>query len=412
MSRIKNIVAREILDSRGNPTIEVSVLTENDNIGTFSVPSGASTGKKEALELRDNDERYMGKGVSKAVRNVNEVIKDKLIGMTVENQKSIDELLIQLDGTPNKSNLGANAILGVSVACLKAAALDNGLPLYKYLNKREVKIPFCMFNILNGGKHAPNNIDIQEFMIVPKFEDFKTSYRVASEVFHNLKNILSEKELVTSVGDEGGFAPDLKDNEEALSIIVKAIEMAGYLPGKNVFIALDVAASSFYNDTNDTYKIDNKNLTREELLDFYVELVKKYPIISIEDPFDENDKKGFKMITEVLGKKISIVGDDLFVTNKELLKEGIEEGLCNAIIIKPNQVGTFYETLETIVLAKQHKYTPIVSHRSGETTDTFISDLAVSLNIPFMKSGSTSRGERICKYNRLLEIEEELKGGK
>lgn len=412
MSRIKNIVAREILDSRGNPTIEVSVLTENDNIGTFSVPSGASTGKKEALELRDNDGRYMGKGVSKAVRNVNEVIKDKLIGMTVENQKSIDELLIQLDGTPNKSNLGANAILGVSVACLKAAALDNKLPLYKYLNKREVKIPFCMFNILNGGKHAPNNIDIQEFMIVPKFDDFKTSYRVASEVFHNLKNILSEKELVTSVGDEGGFAPDLKDNEEALSIIVKAIEMAGYLPGKNVFIALDVAASSFYNDTNDTYKIDNKNLTREELLDFYVELVKKYPIISIEDPFDENDKKGFKIITEVLGKKISIVGDDLFVTNKELLKEGIEEGLCNAIIIKPNQVGTFYETLETIVLAKQHKYTPIVSHRSGETTDTFISDLAVSLNIPFMKSGSTSRGERICKYNRLLEIEEELKGEK
>lgn len=412
MSRIKNIVAREILDSRGNPTIEVSVLTENDNIGTFSVPSGASTGKKEALELRDNDGRYMGKGVSKAVRNVNEVIKDKLIGMTVENQKSIDELLIQLDGTPNKSNLGANAILGVSVACLKAAALDNKLPLYKYLNKREVKIPFCMFNILNGGKHAPNNIDIQEFMIVPKFDDFKTSYRVASEVFHNLKNILSEKELVTSVGDEGGFAPDLKDNEEALSIIVKAIEMAGYLPGKNVFIALDVAASSFYNDTNDTYKIDNKNLTREELLDFYVELVKRYPIISIEDPFDENDREGFKMITEVLGKKISIVGDDLFVTNKELLKEGIEEGLCNAIIIKPNQVGTFYETLETIVLAKQHKYTPIVSHRSGETTDTFISDLAVSLNIPFMKSGSTSRGERICKYNRLLEIEEELKGEK
>lgn len=410
MSRIKNIVAREILDSRGNPTIEVSVLTENGNTGIFSVPSGASTGKKEALELRDNDERYMGKGVSKAVRNVNEIIKDKLIGMTVENQKSIDELLIELDGTPNKSNLGANAILGVSVACLKAAALDNGLPLYKYLNKREVKIPFCMFNILNGGKHAPNNIDIQEFMVVPKFEDFKTSYRVASEVFHNLKNILNEKELVTSVGDEGGFAPDLKDNEEALSIIIKAIEMAGYLPGKNVFIALDVAASSFYNETNDTYKLDNKNFTREELLEFYIDIVKKYPIISIEDPFDENDKEGFKMITEALGKKISIVGDDLFVTNKELLKEGIEEGLCNAIIIKPNQVGTFYETLETIVMAKQHKYTPIVSHRSGETTDTFISDLAVSLNIPFMKSGSTSRGERVCKYNRLLEIEEELKG--
>lgn len=409
MSKIKDIVAREILDSRGNPTIEVKVFTEKGSVGIFSVPSGASTGKKEALELRDNDERYMGKGVTKAVNNVNSIIKDKLIGLSVENQKSIDELLISLDGTPNKSNLGANAILGVSVACLKASALDNNEELYKYLNKREVKIPFCMFNVLNGGKHAPNNVDIQEFMIVPKFDDFKSSLRAASEVFHNLKNLLSEKGLVTSVGDEGGFAPDLENNEEALILIVKSIEMAGYVPGKNVFIALDVAASSFYNNTNDTYKIDNKSISREELLDYYIELVKKYPIISIEDPFDEEDYEGFKMITDTLGKKISIVGDDLFVTNKDILKRGIEEGLCNAIIIKPNQVGTFYETLETIVYAKQHKYTPIVSHRSGETTDTFISDFAVSLNIPFMKSGSTSRGERICKYNRLLEIEEELK---
>lgn len=406
MSKIKDIVAREILDSRGNPTIEVKVFTEKGSVGIFSVPSGASTGKKEALELRDNDERYMGKGVRKAVSNVNNIIKDKLIGFSVENQKSIDELLISLDGTPNKSNLGANAILGVSVACLKAAALDNNEELFRYLNKREAKIPYCMFNILNGGKHAPNNVDIQEFMIVPKFDDFKTSLRVASEIFHNLKTLLEEKELVTSVGDEGGFAPDLDNNEEALMILVKSIEMSGYIPGKNVFIALDVAASSFYNNTNDTYRIDKKNITREELLEYYTTLVKKYPIISIEDPFDEDDEVGFKMITDTLGKKISIVGDDLFVTNKDILKKGIEKGLCNAIIIKPNQVGTFYETLETIVLAKQHKYTPIISHRSGETTDTFISDLAVSLNIPFMKSGSTSRGERICKYNRLLEIEE------
>lgn len=406
MSKIKDIVAREILDSRGNPTIEVKVFTEKGSVGIFSVPSGASTGKKEALELRDNDERYMGKGVRKAVSNVNNIIKDKLIGFSVENQKSIDELLISLDGTPNKSNLGANAILGVSVACLKAAALDNNEELFRYLNKREAKIPYCMFNVLNGGKHAPNNVDIQEFMIVPKFDDFKTSLRVASEIFHNLKTLLEEKELVTSVGDEGGFAPDLDNNEEALMILVKSIEMSGYIPGKNVFIALDVAASSFYNSTNDTYRIDKKNITREELLEYYTTLVKKYPIISIEDPFDEDDEVGFKMITDTLGKKISIVGDDLFVTNKDILKKGIEKGLCNAIIIKPNQVGTFYETLETIVLAKQHKYTPIISHRSGETTDTFISDLAVSLNIPFMKSGSTSRGERICKYNRLLEIEE------
>ena len=408
MSKIKDVVAREILDSRGNPTVEVKVVTEKENVGVFSVPSGASTGKKEALELRDNDERYMGKGVLKAVNNVNNIIKPRIIGMNVENQKSIDELLISLDGTPNKSYLGANSILGVSVACIKASSLDNNEELYRYLNKREVRVPYCMFNVLNGGKHAPNNVDIQEFMIVPKFSTFKESLRAASEVFHNLKNLLSEKELVTSVGDEGGFAPDLENNEEALMLIVKSIEMAGYIPGKNIFIALDVAASSFYNENSDTYKIDNKNLNREELLNYYIDLVKKYPIISIEDPFDENDKLGFKMITDSLGKKISIVGDDLFVTNKELLKSGIEEGLCNAIIIKPNQVGTFYETLETIVLAKQNKYTPIVSHRSGETTDTFISDLAVALNIPFMKSGSTSRGERICKYNRLLEIEEEL----
>ena len=308
MSKIKDIVAREILDSRGNPTIEVKVFTEKGSVGIFSVPSGASTGKKEALELRDNDERYMGKGVRKAVSNVNNIIKDKLIGFSVENQKSIDELLISLDGTPNKSNLGANAILGVSVACLKAAALDNNEELFRYLNKREAKIPYCMFNVLNGGKHAPNNVDIQEFMIVPKFDDFKTSLRVASEIFHNLKTLLEEKELVTSVGDEGGFAPDLDNNEEALMILVKSIEMSGYIPGKNVFIALDVAASSFYNNTNDTYRIDKKNITREELLEYYTTLVKKYPIISIEDPFDEDD--------EVIGMQMESQGEHLLVVSE------------------------------------------------------------------------------------------------
>lgn len=408
MSKITDVVAREILDSRGNPTVEVKVYTEKGSIGVFSVPSGASTGKREALELRDNDERYFGKGVTKAVNNVNNTIKYNLLGKEVEEQKTIDNIMINLDGSENKSNLGANAILGVSVACLKASALDNGLPLYKYLNKREVHIPFCMFNILNGGKHAANNIDIQEFMIVPKFNTFKESLRAASEVFHALKGILLDKGLNTNVGDEGGYAPDLKNNEEALMVIVKSIETAGYIPGKNIFIALDVAASSFYNNETDTYNIDNTNKTREELLNYYLDIVSKYPVISIEDPFDEEDYEGFKMITEVLGKKISIVGDDLFVTNKELLKKGIEEKMCNAILIKPNQVGSFYETLETIVLAKQNKYTCIMSHRSGETTDTFISDLAVALNIPFMKSGSTSRGERIAKYNRLLEIEEEI----
>lgn len=409
MSKIIDVKASEILDSRGNPTVSVKVFTEKGSVGRFDVPSGASTGKREAVELRDNDYRYLGKGVLKAVNNVNTVIRDAVMGEEVSNQKKIDEILTSLDATPNKSNLGANAILGVSVAVLKAASSDAGIPIYKYLNKREAKMPYVMFNILNGGKHASNNVDIQEFMIVPKFNTFEDSLRAASEVFHSLKELLLDKGLSTTVGDEGGYAPDLKSNEEALSIIVKSIETAGYIPGRNIFIALDVAASSFYNSQTDTYNIDNSNLSREELLNYYVEIVQRYPIISIEDPFYEEDYEGFKMITEALGKKISIVGDDLFVTNKDILSKGIKEGLCNAIIIKPNQVGTFYETLETIVMAKQNKYTCVMSHRSGETTDTFISDLAVALNIPFMKSGSISRGERICKYNRLLEIEDEVK---
>ena len=407
MSKIVDITAREILDSRGNPTIETKVYTEKGNVGVFSVPSGASTGTREALELRDNDERFDGKGVLKAVNNVG-LIKEKLVGFEVSEQRKIDEVMIEFDGTPNKSKLGANAILSVSVACLKAAAMDNDLEVYEYLNKREKRLPYAMFNIINGGKHSSNNLDIQEFMIVPKFKVFKDSLRAASEIFHQLKSLLIKQGLSVNVGDEGGFAPDLKNNEEALSLIIKSINEAGYIPGVNIFIALDVAASSLYNKNNDTYKIDNNNLKREELLDYYVSLVKNYPIISIEDPFDEDDYEGFKLITEVLGKKISIVGDDLFVTNKELLKKGIENNLCNAILIKLNQVGTFYETLETIVLAKQHNYTTIISHRSGETLVTFIADLAVSLNIPFIKTGSVTRGERVCKYNRLMEIEEEL----
>ena len=411
MSKIKDVKAREILDSRGNPTVEVKVILESGAYGVFGVPSGASTGAKEALELRDNDERYFGKGVLKAVNNVNTVIRDALIGIDAREQKTIDNLMISLDGTSNKSKLGANAMIGVSIACLKAASNDAGKEVYEYLNQREKKIPKVMFNIINGGAHAENTLDIQEFMIVPKFSTFKEGVRCASEVFHSLKGILKENGFSTGVGDEGGFAPDLKDNRSALSYIVKAVESAGYIPGKDVFIALDVAASSLYNEEKETYKIDDKFLNREELLNYYMELVREYPIISIEDAFDEKDYEGFKLITETLGKEINIVGDDLFVTNKDELKKGIENNMCNSIIIKPNQIGTFFETLETIVLAKQNNYTCIMSHRSGETIDTFIVDAAVALGIPFIKTGSVSRGERICKFNRLLEIEENINRG-
>ncbi len=408
MSKIIDVHAREILDSRGYPTVEVEVKTEKGFVGIAAVPSGASTGSREALELRDNDERYCGKGVLKAVNNVNTLIKEAVLGMEVSHQKEIDTKMIELDGTPNKTKLGANATLGVSLACIKAAALESGKELYEYLNSREKHIPRLMFNIVNGGMHAKNNLDIQEFMIVPKRESFKEGLRCASEVFHALKKILDNEGLTTSVGDEGGFAPNLETNKTALSYIIKAIESAGYTPGKDVFIALDVAASSIYNDQTKTYKIEDKSLTKEELLDYYLDLVKNYPIISIEDPFDENDYEGFKLITDRLGKEINIVGDDLFVTNKKELQHGIDNGLCNSILIKPNQIGTFYETLETVVLAKQNNYTCIMSHRSGETTDTFIIDAAVALGIPFIKTGSVSRGERICKFNRLLKIEEEL----
>lgn len=408
MSKIVDVKAREILDSRGYPTIEVEVKTENGFIGVSSVPSGASTGKKEALELRDNDYRYFGMGVLKAVNNVNNIIKPNIVGMDVFHQKEIDTKMIALDGTENKSNLGANSILGVSLACLKAGASESGKPLYEYLNSREKRIPKLMFNIINGGMHAKNNLDIQEFMIVPKKETFKESLRCASEIFHSLKQLLEQEGHITSVGDEGGFAPNLDNNEQALNYIIKSISSAGYTPSKDVFIAIDVAANSLYNEQNKTYKMEDKFYTNEELLDYYLNLLKKYPIISIEDPFAEEDYDGFKMITEKLGRELNIVGDDLFVTNKKELQKGIDNHLCNSILIKPNQIGTFYEMLETIVLAKKNKYTSVMSHRSGETTDTIIIDIAVALNIPFIKAGSVSRGERICKFNRLLKIEEEL----
>ena len=412
MSKIVDVYAREILDSRGTPTVEVEVKTEKGFKGVFSVPSGASTGSKEALELRDNDERYFGKGVLKAVNNVNTIIKENIVGMEVSHQKEIDTKMIELDGTDNKSNLGANAILGVSIACLKAASNEAGKEIYEYLNPREKRIPRVMFNIVNGGMHSRNNLDIQEFMIVPKMDSFKETLRCASEIFHSLKKLLDNEGLITSVGDEGGFAPNLESNKTALNYIIKATETAGYVPGKDVFIALDVAASSFYNAQSEKYKIEDKLLSREELLDYYLDLLKNYPIISIEDPFDENDYEGFKLITQKLSKEINIVGDDLFVTNKKLLSYGIENNMCNSILIKPNQIGTFLETLETVIMAKKNNYTTIMSHRSGETTDKFIVDAAVALNIPFIKTGSVSRGERICKFNRLLKIEEELNNQK
>lgn len=408
MSKIVDIKGREILDSRGYPTVEVEVTTEKGFTGVFSVPSGASTGSREALELRDNDYRYDGKGVLTAVNNVNTILRNAIVGMEVSHQMEIDKKMIELDGTENKSVIGANAILGVSIACLKASANEAKKPLYEYLSSREKRIPKVMFNIINGGMHSKNSLDIQEFMIVPKMESFKEGLRCASEVFHSLKKILEDDSMITSVGDEGGFAPNLEDNKSALNYIIKAIETAGYTPGKNVFLALDVAATSLYNEQSDKYKIDGNMLTREELLDYYIDLCSHYPIISIEDPFSENDYEGFRLITDKLGKGLNIVGDDLFVTNKKELQKGIDNHICNSVLIKPNQIGTFYETLETIVLAHKNKYTTIMSHRSGETTDTFIVDAAVALNIPFMKTGSVSRGERICKFNRLLQIEEEL----
>lgn len=408
MSKIKDIKAREILDSRGNPTVEVDVILESGIIARASVPSGASTGSREAIELRDNDKnRYKGKGVLKAVNNVNTIIKEKLIGLDSLDQKLIDETMINLDGTKNKSNLGANAILGVSMANLKAASLYKKIPLYKYFNE-EISMPRPMMNILNGGAHADNGLDFQEFMIIPERENFKERLRVGAEVFHSLKEVLKENNLSTGVGDEGGFAPNLNTNKEALDLIIKAIEKAGYQPGKDVFLGLDVAASEFYENSKYNLKGENKVLSTDELIKYFEDLVKKYPIISIEDPVDENDWEGFKKITEILGDKIQLVGDDLFVTNKEYLKKGIDMKAGNAILIKVNQIGTITETIETINLAKENNYKTIISHRSGETEDTTIADLAVGLNLKQIKTGSLSRTDRVSKYNELLRIEENL----
>ncbi len=405
--KIANVKGREILDSRGNPTVEVDVILENGIMGRAAVPSGASTGSREALEMRDGGKRYMGKGVLNAVNNVNTLIRDLVIGMEVEDQKALDMAMIKLDGTPNKSKLGANAILGVSMAALKAAALNAHKPLYRYIGEGK-SMPRPMMNIINGGAHADNSLDFQEYMIIPMANTFKEIMQVASEVFHTLKGILKEKGLATSVGDEGGFAPNLSSNEEGFKLIMDAIIKAGYNPGVDVCLAIDVAASEFYKDGKYNLAGEKRSLTTDELIDYYEQLITKYPIISIEDPVDENDWEGFTKITERLGHKIQLVGDDLFVTNKECLKKGIELHAGNAILLKVNQIGTITETLETIELARAYNYKTVISHRSGETEDTTIAHLAVGLNLGQIKTGSISRTDRICKYNELLRIEEEL----
>ena len=412
MTCIIDIVAREILDSRGNPTVEVDVILESGAEGRAAVPSGASTGEHEAVELRDGDkDRYLGKGVLKAVQNVNEIIAPELIGTDAASQLAIDKFLLELDGTENKSKLGANAILGVSLACAKAAAIAVGLPLYNYLGGVNAKVlPVPMMNILNGGSHADNNVDLQEFMVMPVgASSFREALRMGAEIFHNLKKVLHEQGLNTAVGDEGGFAPDLRSNEEAIQAVIKGIERAGYHPGEDVFIALDPAASEFYKDGKYNLAAEANPLkTSEEMVEFYAKWVDKYPIISIEDGLAEDDWDGWKLLTERLGKKIQIVGDDLFVTNTKRLQKGLEQGVANSILIKVNQIGTLTETLDTIELAKCNNYTAVVSHRSGETEDATIADIVVGLNTGQIKTGSASRSDRLAKYNQLLRIEEEL----
>lgn len=405
--KIKDVIGREILDSRGNPTVEVDVILENGILGRAAVPSGASTGEREALELRDGGDRFNGKGVLKAVENVNGPLRDLVIGMDAANQKELDYAMINLDGTDTKSKFGANAILGISMAAMKASALNEGKPLYRYVGDGIV-MPKPMMNIINGGAHADNKLDFQEFMIIPQRDTIHDRVRVGAEVFHLLKKVLNEKGLATGVGDEGGFAPDLQSNTEGFELIMEAIRKAGYEPGKDVCLAIDVAASEFYKDGKYNLVGEGRCLTTDELIDFYDELVNKYPIISIEDPVDENDWDGFTKVTERLGDKIQLVGDDLFVTNKKCLQMGIDHHAGNAILLKVNQIGTITETLETIELAREHGYATIISHRSGETEDTTIADLAVGLNLGQIKTGSMSRTDRICKYNQLMRIEEEL----
>ena len=406
MSKIKEVYAREILDSRGNPTVEVEIELDSGIKAIASVPSGASTGVNEALELRDNDKnRYQGKGVLKAVNNVNTIIRDNIIGMNCLEQEKLDNKLIELDNTENKENLGANAMLGVSLANLKVASLYSKKELYEYLGE-DYSMPRCMMNILNGGCHASNNLDIQEFMIIPSLPSYKENLRMGSEIFHSLKLILKENNLECGVGDEGGFAPMIDSTYQALDLISKSIEKAGYKLGKDVYLGLDVAASEFYKDN--LYYFENKKLTSNEMIEFYEQLIKKYPIISIEDGLDQEDYEGWKELTKRLSN-IQLVGDDLFVTNKKLLQKGIDMGIANAILIKLNQIGTVTETLDTIKLAKENNYKTIISHRSGETEDNYIADFAVGLNLGQIKTGSMSRSDRISKYNRLLRIEEKIR---
>lgn len=414
MSLIEDIHARQILDSRGNPTVEVDVSLTNGIVGRAAVPSGASTGEHEAVELRDNDSSYfLGKSVIKAVENVNETIADELVGYPVHLQTEIDNIMLQLDGTANKSNLGANAILGVSMAVAKAAAINAGLPLWRYLGGVNAKVlPLPMMNIINGGSHADNNVDPQEFMIMPAGADtYSKAVQMGAEIFHNLKKVLASKGYGTAVGDEGGFAPNLKSNEEALEVILTAIEKAGYTPGDDVLIALDPAASEFYNKETGLYEFkwsDGSKRNSDEMVEYWAEWCEKYPIISIEDGLDENDWDGWKVLTESLGSKVQLVGDDLFVTNTTRLADGIKQGVGNSILIKVNQIGSLTETLDAIEMAHKNGYTAVISHRSGETEDTTISDIAVATNAGQIKTGSMSRTDRVAKYNQLLRIEEEL----
>ena len=415
MSAIREIKARQILDSRGNPTVEVDVTLESGALGRAAVPSGASTGKKEAIELRDGDKkRWMGKGVTKAVTNISKVIAPRLLGMDAFAQSSVDEAMVALDGTKTKGRLGANAILGVSLAVARAAAADSGQPLYRYLggpNARELPVP--MMNIINGGAHAGNRLDLQEFMIMPVgAKRFSEALRMATEVFHTLKAILKQRGLSTAVGDEGGFAPDLESNEQALSLIVQAIEKAGYRPGRDIALALDAAASEFYDKGR--YRLEAERQperSSEEMIRYYAGLVDRFAILSIEDGLSELDWKGWRMLTERLGKRVQLVGDDIFVTNVEIFTQGIRDGIGNSILIKLNQIGTLTETLQAVELAKRSGYTAVVSHRSGETEDTTIADVAVALNTGLIKTGSLSRTDRVAKYNQLLRIEEELGDG-
>lgn len=411
MSNIISIYGREILDSRGNPTVEVEVITESGIMATAAVPSGASTGEYEAVELRDGDKsRYLGKGVLKAVSNVNDIIAPEIVGMEVTEQAIIDQIMIDLDGTPNKAKLGANAILGVSLAVARAAAWEQDMPLYRYIGGTNARtLPVPMSNIINGGSHADNNVDLQEFMVMPiSAKSFREGIRMNAEIFHALKSYLKANGYATGVGDEGGFAPDLKSNEDALKVIVEAIKMAGYKPGEDIKIALDPAASEFYKDGMYNLKSENRKLTSTEMVDYYVDLCERYPIISIEDGFAEDDWEGFKLFQKKMGHKVQNVGDDLFVTNVKRLERGIKEKAANSILIKLNQIGTLTETLDAIEMAKRAGFTNVISHRSGETEDSFIADLAVATNAGQIKTGSLCRSERTAKYNQLIRIEEQL----